>query len=138
MEALRLESSRDGGVFELDQRDGKRWQARLTLPGLRAVTDVDGSGYGFGEGLSMYFRRIADDWRGWDGPRAWSSLEGELDFEATHDGLGYMGLRVRMRGGLYAEDWGAEGTVWVDAGQLEALARAARSFDSRAGLNATE
>jgi hypothetical protein len=51
MEALRLESSRDGGVFELDQCDGKHWQARLTLPGLRAATEVDGSGYGFGEGL---------------------------------------------------------------------------------------
>lgn len=51
MEALRLKSSRDGGVFELDQCDGKHWQARLTLPGLRAATEVDGSGYGFGEGL---------------------------------------------------------------------------------------
>jgi hypothetical protein len=138
MEVLHLKSSRDGGVFELDQRDGMRWQARLVLPGLSAVTDVDGSGYGFGEGLSGYFRRIADDWRGWDGARAWSTLEGEFDFKATHDGLGYMKLRARLRGGSYAEDWGADGTIWIDAGQLEALARAARNFDSSAGFAATE
>jgi Family of unknown function (DUF6228) len=138
MGTLRLESSRDGGVFELDQGHGKNWQASLTLPGLRAATDVDGSGYGFGEGLSTYFRRIADDWRGWDGPRGWSSLEGEFDFQATHDGLGHVELRVRMRGGLDADDWQAEGTIWIDAGQLETLARAARSFDSSAGLAATE
>lgn len=138
MEVLRLESSRDGGVFELDQHDGKSWKAALTLPGLRAATQVDGSSYGFGEGLSTYFRRIADDWRGWDGARAWSSLEAELDFEATHDGLGYVELRVRMRGGPYPEDWRAEGIIWIDAGRLETLARAARSFDSSAGLATTE
>jgi hypothetical protein len=30
--------------------------------------------------------------------------EGEFDFEATHDGLGHVELRIRMRGGLHAED----------------------------------
>jgi Family of unknown function (DUF6228) len=138
MEVLRLKSSRHGGAFELDQGNGKRWQASLTLPGLSAAVAVDGSGYGFGEGLATYFGRIADDWRGWDGPRGWSSLEGEFDFEATHDGLAYMTLRVRVQSGLDTEDWRAEGTIWIDAGQLERLARAAREFDASAGLTATD
>lgn len=129
MQVLRLESSQDDGVFELN-RAGKHWQVTLALRGLRAATEVDGTAYGFGEGLAAYFRRIADDWRGWDGGRGWESLEGEFALQATHDGLGYVKLRVWIRGGLYEEDWNADGTIWIDAGQLEAVARAAKRFDA--------
>jgi hypothetical protein len=37
---------------------------------------------------------------------------------------------VRLRSGPYAEDWVVTSTIWLDAGQLNAVARAAAAFSS--------
>jgi hypothetical protein len=42
-------------------------------------------------------------------------------------------LQVRLRSGPYAEDWLATGTIWLDAGQLDAVARDAAVLASARG-----
>ena len=125
-----MHSARDGGRLEVSRLGRDRWQATLSLPGLSARAEVDAFAYDAEHTLGVLFRRLADDWRGWAGERTWSSLEGDFDIAATHDGLGHVALRVGLRSGPYAEDWLATGTIWLDAGQLEAVARHAAAFTS--------
>lgn len=67
-------------------------------------------------------RRLSDDWRGWE--------EGSFDLTASHDGLGHVALRVRMRSGLYDDDWTATAVIWLDAGELRQVARRVAAFDA--------
>jgi hypothetical protein len=117
MDALLLESSRDGHL-EI-RRDGPEWwRATLTLPALIATARVDCFSPDGEQALGVFFRRLSDDWRGWKGERTWASIEGAFDLAATHDGLGHVALRVRIRSGLYDDDWTVTGFVWLDAGPL--------------------
>jgi Family of unknown function (DUF6228) len=128
VEQFRLHSARNGGQLEIGHARRDRWQVTLSLAGLSASADVDACGHDGEHTLDLLFRRLADDWRGWEGERTWSSLEGDLDLAATHDGLGHVALRVRLRSGPYEEDWLATGTIWLEAGQLDATARDAAAF----------
>jgi Family of unknown function (DUF6228) len=125
-----LDSARDGGRLELGHLGRDRWQVTLSLPGLSASAEVDAFAYDGEHTFGLLFRRLADDWRGWEGERRWSSLEGDFELAATHDGLGHVALEVRLRSGPYEEDWLATGTIWLDAGQLNAVARDAAAFTS--------
>jgi hypothetical protein len=100
----------------------------LSLPGLSASVEVDAFAHDGEQTLGLLFRGLADDWLGWEAERTWSSLEGDFDLAATHDGLGHVALEVRLRVGPYAEDWLATGTIWLDAGPLDAVARDAAAF----------
>jgi len=125
-----LQSARDGGRLEVGYLARDRWQVTLSLPGLSASAEVDAFAYDGENTLGLLFRRMADDWWGWEGERTWSSLEGDFDLAATHDRLGHVALQVRLRSGPYAEDWVAKGTIWLDAGQLHAVARDAAALTS--------
>jgi Family of unknown function (DUF6228) len=78
--------------------------------------------------LRAYFAELARSWTGWDGDKAWSSLEGELLLTAVHDRLGTVGLVLRLRAGPWefrSPRWLAEAQLLLDAGSLDALAEAA-------------
>ena len=125
-----MDSARDGGRLEVGRIGRDRWHVTLSLPGLSASAEVDAFAYDGEHTLDLLFRRLADDWRGWEGERTWSSLEGDFDLAATHDGLGHVALQVRLRSGPFPADWLATGTIWLDAGQLDAVAREASAFTS--------
>jgi hypothetical protein len=79
--------------------------------------------------LAHFFRALADDWRGWDGQRSWASLEGDIEFGATHDGLGSVALTVGLRTDRLDGDggWFARAVLILDAGQaLTTIATDAR------------
>ena len=71
---------------------------------------------------SPLFAEMADAWRGWEGTKEWTALEGELCLKASHDRLGHINLEVRMRSG-HPADWQLETSLELQAGQLEALSR---------------
>jgi hypothetical protein len=129
VDGLRLESSREGHL-ELRNEGPEWWRATLTLPGLSATARVDRFSPDGEHTPGVFFRRLADDWRGWDGERTWASIEGAVDLAATHDGLGHVALRVRICGGQFEHDWTVTGVVWLDAGQLAQTARRAAAFDA--------
>jgi hypothetical protein len=74
------------------------------------------------------FERIATDWRGWDGQRTVETLEGQLRLLCTADRLGHVALRVEMRGEMSGSDWRAADTIYLEAGQLDDLARRAKEY----------
>jgi hypothetical protein len=80
--------------------------AQLRSAGLTATRRVyHGYTQGFAD-LANYFAELAADWRGWDGSRAWESVEGDLRIEAAHK-FGHVQLRVMVR--AYGSGWGNEG-----------------------------
>lgn len=90
---------------------------------------------GFLLGLGEFFASIADDWRGWTGEKTWASVEDELSLRATHDGLGHITIVAELRRTFDppAREWLARGAIQLDAGALDAVARAAAAFE-RANL----
>jgi hypothetical protein len=101
---------------------------RLVGKGLDATATVYAhNAVGF-DGLADYFSDLSNDWRGWQGARAWRSLEGELTLAATHDG--HVHVEVRLQDSAYA-NWTVETTLTLDAG--EQLARTASDLRALVG-----
>lgn len=78
------------------------------------------------EPLSTFLDRLAADFRGWEGERAWTS--NHLDVRATFHSRGRVSLtwtlRFRLTGG-----WKASLTTWLEAGeQMKTLAADVREF----------
>jgi hypothetical protein len=93
--------------------------AGLDGPGLSASIAAYDSRYGE---LAIFFEELADSWRGWEGKRTFSSLEGEFDIAARHDG--HVRLAVRLRRVDDPGLWTVHAEVTVDPG--EDIATAAR------------
>lgn len=93
-----------------------------------SATHAVGNHYatGFAD-LAAFFAAMATDWRGWEGVRAWRSLEDELSIEAQHDG--HIRLKIELRD-AYPWAWAATAHLALDPGEqlsivaadLEALA----------------
>jgi Family of unknown function (DUF6228) len=49
---------------------------------------------GFGD-LADFFAGLADAWRGWNGVRAWNSIESTLQIAARHDGHVHLAIELR-------------------------------------------
>lgn len=86
------------------------------------------------DGLDKFWRELAEDWRGWEGIRSWKSLEGELELSATSDRLGHVTLEVRPDEGAPFQ-WWVYGVISLDAGQLDSIAAAARTFCGLLGVS---
>jgi hypothetical protein len=117
-------TSRDSGSLRLREHDRHFFVAELRGPDLTADARVDSY---MSAGFAELFEDLAANWRGWAGKKAWRSLEGELQLSAECDRLGHVWLTVSLRRGLPAM-WSVKLVLLVEAGQLEALARAARTF----------
>ncbi|OAI16682.1 hypothetical protein A1355_09200 [Methylomonas koyamae] len=62
---------------------------------------------------------MAESWKGWEGEKVWSALDGELSLSATTTSLGHVTLRIEMvdpsgNFRLYA-------ILGLEAGQLEKI-----------------
>lgn len=106
--------------------DGEIWHVwvNLRLGGLDASWPVSPDyAAGFDE-LAEFFRRLADDWRGWPGERTYESLEHDLRLTATHDG--HVRLAVQLSQSGLPDGWSASGVFRVDPG--EEMTRAAEDL----------
>ncbi len=65
----------------------------------------------------------------------WSSLEGECELRAESDRTGHVTLSVRAQY-RQSEVWTVEGSVVLEAGQLDAIAVAAKKFEEN-GIRTT-
>lgn len=80
-------------------------------------------------GLAELFAEMAASWRGWTGKKSWASLEGELHLSAEADRTGHITVTAELREGM-PPVWTVVLLLTVEAGQLDALARAARAFET--------
>ena len=132
MGLLRLESN-DGAWVLIDRPDAPEWanwHVTIQASHLTAETDVEPDTIGYPvPSIAKYFASLAEDWRGWSDTRVWGS--NPLCIEATHDGLGHVKLKIAVSNGYVPPvAWRTEVTLHVDAGALDAIARASASFDS--------
>jgi hypothetical protein len=121
-------ASRDpGSTFRIRWDGDERWVVVLVGPGLRARRRV--YAYCPHGDFRHVFDEMASQWRGWPGEKRWSSLEGEIRLACTHDGLGHIEIRIDLETEPRApSNWRAMGTILVEAGQLDRLARMAARF----------
>ena len=129
---LELRSSRDGAVLSFAAHSRDYFTVTLRANGLDATVRV--SSY-LSDGFAMFFADLAADWRGWQGAREWSSLEGECELRAESDRTGHVTLSVRAQY-RQSEVWAVEGSVVLEAGQLDAIAAAAKKFEEN-GIRTT-
>lgn len=135
----------EAAVFEIRSTDD---DGKLTIVGTvpRGLTDYDGCHFDVSlvstplsasvrvyeiqpQNWSAFFQDLAANWKGWSGEKKMESLEGHLAVSATSDALGHISLRVKLRDIIPGTaDWRAEGSLIVEAGQLERLAGDARKF----------
>ena len=106
------------------ERDGDYWIAELRCGSLRALLRFYDLGI---RGLAAFFEALAADWRGWSGEREWSSLEGDVELSAVHDGRGTITLTTCLRTETAAHHrWSGCAELLLDAGALDRIAREAR------------
>jgi hypothetical protein len=80
------------------------------------------------EGLPRLFEFISENWRGWEGERQWSSLEGEFSLTASSDKLGHIRLVFCLAPNVLEFGWKLKGEIELEAGGLEKLANDMTSF----------
>ena len=96
----------------------KRVQASVEVSDIR-IADSDEM-----PSLPGYFRRLADDWKGWVGTREWQSVDQRLHLRCTTDRIGHAYLSVSIRGDQFLRpQWEATVTVVLDVVQRERAAR---------------
>jgi hypothetical protein len=103
---FRISSADPGRWLELNHAEPEggpgpvdRVLVTLRLHGLEASARVDlnTDATQDGEQLAKLFAQMANEWRGWKGEKIWRSLDGELNLAFRHDGIGAIGVKVRMR-----------------------------------------
>jgi|SRR5205823_4844063 len=135
-EPLVIKSAQGVGRLELSNQEPanslrpvEHFVATLRVEGLHAATRVYTPPFcGGPQDLAQFFDDLAVNWRGWVGARDWSSLEGEIKISCTSDKLGHVEMGILLRSSLLPLNWEASGTLIVEAGQLESVARAVRKF----------
>jgi|tagenome__1003787_1003787.scaffolds.fasta_scaffold18085536_2 hypothetical protein len=131
--------SNEAGAFLVIEHEGSPgphaelgdgyWTASLSCGSMQGSLRFYEIGLG---ALDEFFAGLASDWRGWKGERSWVSLEDAVELEASHDGLGTVTLKVRLRTEAFAvHRWSASAELMLDAGGLDRLAREARLLVSR-------
>lgn len=116
--------------LRLTRQDAETVLAELEVSGLSATRPVVQAFAAGVTEVSTFLDSLERDWRGWEGERAWTSLEDDLTMQARHT-HGHVQLRVTLR--CHRADWGNDGwrataDLTIDPGeQLSRIAADARS-----------
>jgi hypothetical protein len=78
--------------------------------------------------LASFFEDLAANWKGWEGTKEWSSVEGDFNLSCDSDSLGHIAMKVTLKSGLYEDDWCVLVVINIDAGQLEEIAGKVKEF----------
>ena len=78
--------------------------------------------------MALLFEELTASWKGWEGAKEWSSVEGDFSLSCKSDGLGHVAIEVTLKSGLYEDDWRVKAVVHVDAGILDEIARKVSQF----------
>ena len=78
--------------------------------------------------LTGFFADLAANWKGWKGEKAWNSIEEDFAITATSDRLGHIALKVTLKSGPYGDDWAIEACIYVEAGQMEEIAKRVKKY----------
>ena len=118
-----LEFSKKEGLF---LSAGKEY-FRVTIRSKHLISFTDVYAFDpFDSNLVRFFENLAENWKGFDGEKKWSSLEGEFSLDCTSDNLGHFALEATIRNN---EDTRyARKTIFIESGQLENISLEAKDF----------
>ncbi|MCC6672584.1 MAG: hypothetical protein IT458_16080 [Planctomycetes bacterium] len=132
MSTLRLTSSNSDAVVEFSDVEDDHFRVSVISRDHSATRHV--YAYTDGAGIARLLAEAAKDWKGWQEPKVWESLEGELRIELSIDCLGHVTVAVRLRSDPGGPDrWQLDAELGLDAGQLDAVAREAKRLWSGGG-----
>ena len=83
------------------------------------------------DGLPKFFAALARDWKGWDRPRTWRSLEGEFEMICEHDGIGHVMTTATIHSNPCGYGWTGQIRVEIAPGELEGIAAGVNRFFGR-------
>lgn len=131
IDSVVIKSSGDFAEFRMSERNGLLRSAgsefyRVTLEATDIKISVKVYAFDpFDKSFWSYFEDLANNWRGWESEKQWSSLEGEFKVSSESDSLGH----IRMGFALESFDkWNAQIIINLDAGQLEDIAQKVKQF----------
>jgi hypothetical protein len=111
------------------------FSATLERPGLNCRVRV----YAYeprGQRFSTIFREMAAvAWKGWEGEKAWESLEGEIRLSFRMDSTGHVNVRVQIRDVYH---WQIDTLLTLESGALASLAGDAEAFQTALEASATK
>ncbi len=118
--------------LEFSEKEGLRQPAgkeyfRVTIKSkhLSSFTDV----YifdPFDSHLVSFFEDLATNWKGFEGEKTWSSLEGEFSLVCKSDNTGHFELEAKITN-IY-DTMCARKSIYIESGQLENIALKAKNF----------
>ncbi len=123
MQSVSIRSSRDGSELTLSAEDfpaSEGLEIALLAPSYSAR--LSASTYHSGS-PALLFRKMAANWRGWDGELSWTTLEGDFSMTATSDRLGHIILLAELKSDSYPRDWELKARFHLEAGTLDQLYR---------------
>ena len=124
--SVEIRSSRGTRSLRFHSRNGDYFIASIDGDGPQAAVRV--WGYTDCELLVDLFESIARDWRGWQGERTWSSIEGEFHIAVSTTSTGRVTIAVQLAHNDGEDGWRLTIPVFAEAGQLESIARHVAAF----------
>ena len=79
-------------------------------------------------GLPKFFAGLAQDWKGWDGSRNWSSLEGEFELICEHDRVGHATTIATIHSNPLGLGWTGIIRFNIAVGELDEIAEGVNRF----------
>lgn len=131
--SVTIKSSRNPAELQISERSGVSLSDRLEhyFVNLKHKDfTVSTKVYAFqpnGETCQDYFDDLANNWKGWTGKKEWSSFEGEFTISSETDSLGHIEMKVALDS---FDNWNAQISINIDAGQLENISLAIKRFFS--------
>ena len=92
----------------------------------RAEIDVENTPHG--DSPAAFFAGMAKEWSGWQGKKAWGTIEGEYELSATRDSVGHITLVAGFNPHAFPPSWSGQLILVIDAGQLEKFSGEANAF----------
>ena len=92
--------------------------AQIGAPGLLATVHGVTLAVMGGSDLAPFLDGLARDFNGWDGARAWASMDGDLRIDAVFSSRGYVSLTWKVTPWRHEDgNWTASATVVLEAGE---------------------
>src|SRR5690242_6838025 len=104
-------------TLRLTEPTSETYVARLIASDMQANTQLFHNG---GDDLGDFLSGLARDWRGWQGERSWSSLEGTLVLCASISKAGAVTFDVQINERTFT--WEVRGRIYVENGRLDDIA----------------
>jgi hypothetical protein len=133
VDKVTIKSSRSTGELTLydPKPPGSRYPIEYLRVGLKDKDIVASSAKVYiyePHSLAALFEELAAGWKGWEGAKDWSSVEGDFSLSCRSDGLGHVAIEVTLKSGLYEDDWCVKAVIHVDASQLDEVASKVSQF----------